>query len=85
MYTYRKMTLTETEQDRLWNGKQYKNLPEESDDAKKDMLWKEQQQVTHPSSGLVSLQAGQASSQPTAVPFQPTIGQCASCRAAECA
>lgn len=56
----RKMTLTEREEDRLLNGKDYVNLPSDPNDPMKDMRWQELDRSTRAEPNLERLQSAQA-------------------------
>ncbi|GFO00369.1 hypothetical protein PoB_002687400 [Plakobranchus ocellatus] len=59
----RKMTLTEREEDRLLNGKDYVNLPAESNDPLKDKRWQELDRSSRAEPNLERVQTAQAAAQ----------------------
>lgn len=68
--TYRrKLTLTEREDKRLWEGADYLNLPGEAARLS-DIQWREQQEQSHPAPHLTSLATSRTFNTPQDAPFQ---------------
>ena len=67
------MTLHEREEDRLWNGAYYFNLPDQERLSKENVGdWKVHEATIHPDSALTRVQQG--TGQPETVPFGPVGG-----------
>ena len=66
---FRLKTLTEKEEDRLWNGFEHRNYPE---DAEEGHEWSTQQTTSHPDSGvsILSINKGEREE----VPYKPYVG-----------
>ncbi|ELU01610.1 hypothetical protein CAPTEDRAFT_227900 [Capitella teleta] len=69
----RKSTLSEIEEDRLWNGNKYSNYPENLENER-NTLWKEQQMNSHPVNGLENLRSIQDETLTSEVPHKPQQG-----------
>ncbi|XP_033733291.1 LOW QUALITY PROTEIN: uncharacterized protein C7orf31-like [Pecten maximus] len=73
----RMMTHHEKEEDRLWNGKEYVNLPNTSKAASKQhktLRWKELNDEAHPQVNIDKLNETTDGEFPDDIPYVPTVG-----------
>lgn len=74
---HRMMTLHEKEEDRLWNGKRYVNLPDTSQPNSKQhktLRWKELNDDAHAEININNLQDSKDQEFPEEIPYKPTVG-----------
>ena len=70
---HRKLTLTEKEEERLWNGQEYSSLPDTSEPGNNHtrQQWHQQQVMAHPEPGLATLTQNLEGRVPDKVPHTP--------------
>lgn len=69
------MTLREREEDRLWNGKEYVNLPESAKAKEKTVRWKEINDTAHPEPNLEKVEEAKEGQPAEDIPYYPTVGK----------